>query len=346
MAGSFGLFLIVALFCFPLSRIVMMKSIQKLFLASLVAIAFIPTLVQAEPAARIGDWTLELSKVDAMLSGQLHELRMEKIEAEVLDHLLELEAKANKIPKEQVEDKMAAKFVTPITEEQVKKFMEANKEKIPAADPGIKEKVKSFLEEQALKNAKAKYHEEIANKYKVEILLEEPRYTLTGPQDLSRGLAKAPVTIVEFSDFECPYCRKAQAVLGQLKTAYGDKLRFVFRHYPLPFHKLAPKASEAAMCAHEQNKFWEYHDALFADSQSLAEEALKELAKKVGLDAAKFDECLKSNRHAARIAADSAEGKQLGITGTPTFFVNGIKMVGAVPLDNFKEVIDRELKPN
>ncbi|MBF0420557.1 MAG: DsbA family protein [Magnetococcales bacterium] len=324
----------------------MMKPIKMLFLSSLVALVLFPTLVRAEPAARVGDWTLDLTKVDAMLSGQIHELRMEKIEAEVLDHLLELEAKANKIPKEQVEDKMAAKFVTPVTEEQVNKFMEANKEKIPAKDPAIKEKVKSYLEDQARKNAKAKYHEEIASKYKVEILLEEPRYTLTGPQDLSRGLANAPVTIVEFSDFECPYCRKAQPVLGQLKTAYGDKVRFVFRHYPLPFHKLAPKASEASMCANEQNKFWEYHDALFAESQSLAEDALKELAKKVGLDAAKFDECIKSSRHAARIAADAAEGKQLGITGTPTFFVNGIKMVGAVPLENFKEVIDRELKPN
>ena len=100
------------------------------------------------------------------------------------------------------------------------------------------------------------------------------------------------------------------------------------------------------MCAHEQDKFWPYHDALFVESQSLAVDALKELAKKLGLDATKFDECLGSTRHAERVATDSATGRQLGITGTPTFFINGVKLVGAIPLNTFKEVIDRELKPN
>lgn len=320
-----------------------MSKIKGLFLSSLFVL-LLPIQVQGEPAARVGDWTLDLGKVDTMISGQVHDLRIEKIEAEVLNHLLELESKANNIPKDQVVDKLAAKYLVPVTEDQVKQFMEANKAKIPANDPGIKEKVHSFLENQALKLAKTKYHEDLASRYKVEILLEEPRYVVTGPQDLSRGLSTAPVTIIEFSDFECPYCRKAQAVLGKLKDTYGDKLRFVFRHYPLPFHKLAPKASEAAMCANEQGKFWDFHDALFADSQSLAVDALKELATKLKLDTAKFDECLTSGRHVSRISSDSAEGQQLGITGTPTFFINGLKLVGAVPLDAFKEVLDKELK--
>ncbi|HAT48825.1 MAG: DsbA family protein [Nitrospirae bacterium] len=320
-----------------------MSKIKGLFLSSLFVL-LLPIQVQGEPAARVGDWTLDLGKVDTMISGQVHDLRIEKIEAEVLDHLLDLESKANNIPKDQVVDKMAAKYLVPVTEDQVKQFMEANKAKIPANDPAIKEKVHSFLENQAQKLAKTKYHEDLASRYKVEILLEEPRYTVTGPQDLSRGPANAPVTIIEFSDFECPYCRKAQAVLGKLKETYGDKLRFVFRHYPLPFHKLAPKASEAAMCANEQGKFWDFHDALFTDSQSLAVDALKELATKLKLDTAKFDECLTSSRHASRISSDSAEGQQLGITGTPTFFINGLKLVGAVPLDAFKEVLDKELK--
>ncbi|MBF0173577.1 MAG: DsbA family protein [Magnetococcales bacterium] len=323
-----------------------MKKIKGSFISSIVALMLLPSPLLAEPVARIGDWTLELSKVDAMLAGQIYDLRMEKVEAEVLDQLLALEAKANNIPKDQVEDKMAAKFLVPVTEEQVKQFMDANKEKIPNNDPAIKEKVNTFLKDQALKHAKMKYHEDLVNRYKVEIMLEEPRYTVPGPQDLSRGPAQAPITIIEFSDFECPYCRKAQGVLAQLKDAYGDKLRFVFRHYPLPFHKMAPKASEAAMCANEQGKFWPYHDALFVESQSLAVDALKELAKKLGLDATKFNECLASNRHAERITSDSATGRELGITGTPTFFINGVKLVGAIPLNTFKEVIDREIKPN
>lgn len=314
-------------------------------LSSLVALLLLPAPVLAEPAARVGDWTLDLSKVDSMIAGQVYELRMEKVEAEVLDHLLELESKANKIPKDQIVDKMATKYLVPVTAEQVKQFMDTNKDKIPGNDPGIKEKVQTFLESQALKQAKSKYHEDLATRYKVELFLEEPRYPVTGPQDLSTGPANAPVTITEFSDFECPYCRKAQAVIKQLKETYGDKLRFVFRHYPLPFHKLAPKASEAAMCANEQGKFWPYHDALFVESQALTAEALKELAKKLGLDTAKFDECFNSGRQAARVSSDSADGRQLGISGTPTFFINGVKLVGAIPLDAFKDVIDRELKP-
>ncbi|MBF0107728.1 MAG: DsbA family protein [Magnetococcales bacterium] len=322
-----------------------MKKLTMMLFSVLPSLLLLPIASMAEPVARIGDWTLDKAKVDAMLAGQFHDLRMEKIEMEVLDHLLELDAKANNLPRDQVEEKMAAKFLVTLTEDQVKQFMEANKERIPGNDPAIKEKVRTFLENQSLKQAKMKYHESLVEKYKAEILLEEPRYTVTGPEDLSRGPATAPVTIIEFSDFECPYCRKAQGVLSQLKEAYGDKLRFVFRHFPLPFHKQAPKASEASMCANEQEKFWPYHDALFVESQSLAEDALKELAKKLSLDMTKFEECLKSGRHAARITADSASGKQLGITGTPTFFVNGIKLVGAIPLNTFKEIIDQEIKP-
>ena len=126
--------------------------------------------------------------------------------------------------------------------------------------------------------------------------------------------------------------------------AYPDKVRLVFRQFPLEFHKQAPKAAEAALCANDQGKFWEMHDTLFANQKELEVPKLKEYAKKVGLDTAKFDKCLDSGEKAATIKADQEAGAKVGVNGTPAFFINGIMISGAQPLDEFKSIIDSELK--
>ena len=118
----------------------------------------------------------------------------------------------------------------------------------------------------------------------------------------------------------------------------------MFRHFPLEFHKKAPKAAEAALCANEQGKFWEFHDQLFKNQQKLEVDELKEHAKALGLDAAKFDECLDSGKIAAQVKEDTAAGKKVGVTGTPAFFINGVMLSGAQPIEEFKGVIDAELK--
>jgi protein-disulfide isomerase len=159
-----------------------------------------------------------------------------------------------------------------------------------------------------------------------------------------KGASDAPVTLVAFSDFECPFCSRAAATVKQLETEYPGKLRVAFKHQPLPRHPNARLAAAAAMAANEQGKFWEMHDKLFANQTSLDRASLEKYAQELGLDMGKFKAALDSNRFEDAIAQDSAQGTSLGATGTPTFFVNGRQIVGAKPIEVFRRVIDDELK--
>lgn len=174
----------------------------------------------------------------------------------------------------------------------------------------------------------------------------------SGPVDVSLdddpvlGDADAKVTIVEFSDYECPFCgRYFTQTYPQLKKDYVDtgKVKIVFRDYPLPFHSNAQKAAEAAECADDQGKFWEMHNKLFSNQQSLGVANLKKYAGELALDQAKFDECLDSGKYESEVQNDLNEGGAYGVSGTPSFFVNGIMLVGAQPYSEFKKLIDAEL---
>ncbi len=159
------------------------------------------------------------------------------------------------------------------------------------------------------------------------------------------GKADAKVTIVEFSDFQCPFCSRGSEIMSELKKKYGDKIKVVFKHYPLPFHTMAPLASEAALCAEQQKKgnFWKMHDLMFADQQNLAKPALIEKAKKVGVKEADFVKCLDSRKNKSIVDADMALGQKVGVKSTPTFFVNGKMVNGAQPVEVFSEIIDEDL---
>ncbi|MBF0584619.1 MAG: thioredoxin domain-containing protein [Magnetococcales bacterium] len=296
------------------------------------------------PVAKVGQWVLEQEELDKMLEAKLYELREARIQEVVAEHVLATEAKALNMAVSELLEKQADAKVAPPSEKEVAEFIETNRAHLPNEGKGVEAQIREYMLEKKREMAREAYLKGLWTKYAVEILLQQPRVAVNAPSDLARGKAEAPVTIVEFSDFECPYCRRAQETLKAVEKAYGDKVRFVFRHYPLPFHEQAPKASEAAQCAADQDKFWPFHDALFAEGATLELSALKTLAGKLGLNQATFDGCLDSGRHAGRVAQDSAEGQKLGITGTPTFFVNGIRLVGAVPFAKFQRIIDGELK--
>jgi protein-disulfide isomerase len=172
--------------------------------------------------------------------------------------------------------------------------------------------------------------------------LPQPRIQVAaeGP---TRGPKDAPVTIVEFSDFECPYCGSAFETVEQVMNAYAGKVRLVYRQFPLSFHPHAAKAAEASLCAAEQGKFWEYHDVLFKNQKKLEPTDLKAHATEVGIDAQKFGQCLDSGDKKAAVDADQKAGLAAGVGGTPAFFINGIFLNGAQPIDEFKKVIDGEL---
>lgn len=155
-----------------------------------------------------------------------------------------------------------------------------------------------------------------------------------------RGDFNAPITLVEFSDFECPFCERHYPTLNKILSEYKGKVRLVYKHFPLGFHPNAQKAAEASECANEQGKFWEYHDKLFENYQKYSSDNFKQWAKDLGLNSGKFNDCLDSGKFAQKVQTDYQEGLQKGVNGTPATFVNGQLVSGALPYEAFKQVID------
>jgi protein-disulfide isomerase len=159
-----------------------------------------------------------------------------------------------------------------------------------------------------------------------------------------RGPKNAPITLIAFSDFECPFCGRVLPTLKQIEEQYAGKVRVAFKNQPLSFHPNAKPAAMAALAAHEQGKFWEYHDKLFANQRALDRASLERYAQELGLDMGKFKAALDTNKYDGQVSADMSEASRLGVTGTPTFFINGRMIVGAQGFDAFKRIIDEELK--
>jgi protein-disulfide isomerase len=159
-----------------------------------------------------------------------------------------------------------------------------------------------------------------------------------------RGPAKAQVTIVEYSDFQCPFCARVVPTLNQIQETYGDRVNLVYKHLPLRIHPEAPGAAAAAEAARLQGKFWEMHDKIFAGQRELSDAKYTEWAREIGLDVERFDKDRRSEQVRARIAKDEQEAERFGVSGTPAFFINGRFLSGAQPFEAFQRVIDEELK--
>ncbi|MCB9030619.1 MAG: thioredoxin domain-containing protein [Deltaproteobacteria bacterium] len=158
-----------------------------------------------------------------------------------------------------------------------------------------------------------------------------------------KGKSDAKITIIEFSDFECPFCSRGMSTMEEVMKAYPNDVKVVFKNLPLPFHKNAEPAAKAALAAGKQGKFWEMHDKLFANQKSLSDAFYEKTAKEIGLDVAKFKKDLSDPAIQKQIDEDKELAKQHGISGTPGFFVNGVAVKGAYPFDHFKQIIDRWL---
>ena len=260
---------------------------------------------------------------------------------QVIDELLlDQEAAARHMSREQL---LASLKIAPVTDADVNAFYEQNKARIEGPKGAVVAQLRQYLEQRAQGDARQRFVRELRAQHKVEIRLQPDRVTVaaTGP---AQGPAQAPVTIVEFSDFECSYCAQLAPVLGQIKQRYGDKVRLVFRNYPLRSHPEARKAAEAALCAADQGRFWQMHDALFAGQQALAPDQLKATAKALGLNTASFNACLDGGAHAAQVTADASDGARAGVTATPTLFINGRQLSGAAPAERISALIEDELR--
>ena len=304
--------------------------------------------------ATYGDKVIRQAEVDAKaadelvkLQEEIYDLRVEAAERIAIEALVSDAAKKEgKSEDEWLSAKLDEGAPAP-AEADMKRLFEQVKGRLPE---GVGyEDVKPQLAQAVARELKAKRATELFDQLKKDakftVALVAPPHLRKSVEAIgpSRGNAQAPITIVEFADFQCPYCSRAAGTVEKVMASYGGKVRLVFRHFPLSFHEKAPKAAEAGACADEQGKFWEMHDALF-DSQELEPDALKAQAQKLGLDAAKFDECLDSGRTAALVKRDQAAGQKAGVTGTPAFFINGRVLSGAQPEDEFHKVIDQELE--
>jgi len=258
--------------------------------------------------------------------------------------LLEAEAKKRSIT---VDDLMRAEVqekVTPPTEETVRKFYDDNKAVINGSFIETALEIRNYLLQQGRQSAFSALMFKLKKDYGYKSMVEPDRAKVDVAGHPSKGPATAPVTIVEFSDFECPYCGGLYPTLKRVEDTYKDKIRIVYRQFPLNnIHPRAQKAAEASLCANEQNKFWQLHDAMFNDQKNLTVDDLKAKAAALSLNAATFATCLDSGKHAAAIQSSLEEGNRLGVDGTPALFINGRYLGGNQPYDAIAKIIEDEL---
>ncbi len=232
-----------------------------------------------------------------------------------------------------------------VSDEEVKAFYEEHKQRYGKRTfAQVQPSVRRQLEQQKRQSAAQEYLTALRTELGFESLLEPPRFEIVG-EGPARGPADAPITLVEFSDYQCPFCKSAEALVEQVLERYPTQVRLVFRQFPLDnIHPQARGAAKASLCAQDQGKFWEFHQVLFRESPKLGEEELKNYASEVGLDRAAFDACLAEDRHAPTVQADVQAGERIGVAGTPAFYVNGLPIAGARSADHFAVLIDQELE--
>lgn len=353
-----------------------MKSRNVLTLALLLVLAAFPVLAKDKDkaasvsssgsgvAAYLGNEPISMDQVNKQAEAGMERIRQQEssfrrqlaqdtytVKRAALDQivqqkLMEKEASARKMQvadllKAEVDDKAGQ-----VSKAEVNDFYEKNKARLGGktleqATPDIE----NALRQQKIQTRRAAFAKELQDKAALKVMLDPPRVAVNVPAGWpgAKGSEKAPITLVEFSDFQCPFCKRAEPTVAQILTEYGDKIRFVYRDYPLSFHPRAFPASIAAHCAAEQGKYWDMYANLMKEQGDLSDDDLKKRATAVKLDSGKFNSCYEGKKPEATIKASFDEGMAAGVTGTPSFFVNGRMLVGAKPIEEFKAIIDEEL---
>ena len=307
--------------------------------------------------ARIGDIEVALADLDAAwdtddaadrirLLMQLHDTRRRVLDSVIGEHLIEREALARGVTREELLAAELPARTLPVADDEIQLIYERNKDRFEGQSlEDMQPVIRTAIEQQRPTQALNQFMKDLqAAADDVVILLDPPRQRIeTLAEDPSRGPGDAPVVIVEFSDFQCPFCQRANDTLEELFEQYDGQLRLVFKDFPLPRHTFAFKAAEAGYCAHEQGKFWEFHDRLFASRDTLDVTSLKTHASELGLVPDAFVTCLDEGRYADRVDRDLSIGRDYGASSTPTLFINGRPVFGAAPFEMFDDIIREEL---
>jgi protein-disulfide isomerase len=281
------------------------------------------------------------------LEDEMFGVRQEHLEEMIGKRLLETEAKRRGVSVEALIKQEVDGKIPPVKDDEIAQFYQANRAQIQVDEAAARPRIKAYLEEQRRQDRREAFIGSLRKTAKVNVNLDRPaarRATLDTAGAPAKGPATAKVTIIEFSDFHCPYCRGVQPILSELLTKYGERVRLVFRHFPVDqLHPSARRASEAAWCAQQQDKFWQYHDRLYLVGNDATPGTLARVASDVGLDAAKFSACTAGKEAPAAVESDINQARRLNLNGTPTFFINGRPFIGRQPIENFTRVIDEEL---
>ncbi|MET0623844.1 MAG: thioredoxin domain-containing protein [Pyrinomonadaceae bacterium] len=304
-----------------------------------------------QPVARVGgqliyeEDLLPLVQTQLLpLQNQEYEIKRAALDRLVTRRLVEAEAKSRGVSAEKLlEQEVDAKVGEP-TDAEIEAYYLGQRDRIGVPFETIKPQLRQTLKQAKLQQARQSYGERLRRAADVAILLRPPRVQVGYDPSRLRGDAAAPVIIVEFSDFQCPYCRTVEPTLKTLLGKYAGRVSLAYRDYPLrEIHPQAQQAAEAARCAGEQDKFWEYHDLLYADGAKLDAGSLTGYARGLGLDAQRFTSCLASGKFKQAVEEDLQAGSEAGVNGTPAFFINGIFLSGAQPAAAFEKIIDAEL---
>jgi protein-disulfide isomerase len=306
-----------------------------------------------DTAAEVNGVAITTTEVDAKLGNnlaqlqeQIYSMRQKQLEMMIDQKLLENESAKRGVTIAALVEAEITSRVNEATSADAEKFYKDNKNSLQGDFKTIGEQIRNFLTAQRVQARQQEFMKTLRSGVKIDVLLKRPpifRSEVSVEGAPIRGEASAPVTIVEFSDFHCPFCRKTQPVLDELRARYGAKIKLVYRDFPLDsLHPQARAAAEASHCAMDQGKFWEFHDRLFKiDDASQA--ALSRIAKETGLDFATFETCRSSGKYKNVVQVSTLEGARLGLSATPTFFINGRLLVGAQPIEAFVTIIEEEL---
>lgn len=312
------------------------------------ALLVVPLLC-AEPLATIDGEPID--EADVALTGEewqtkqrLFELRYRAVQRAITQALLTREAEKQELSVDElVQAQIGSKVGVP-TNREVQDFYEAQKEKINRPLKDVRDQIVLTLQEAKASSHLSDYVASLRSASEVKVLVEPVRFPVSLEDVRSEGPEDAAVTVVEFADFQCPYCRRAQATLAELREEYKDRVRWVFKDLPLPdIHPEAVRAAMAARCADQQKKFWPFQAKLF-ELELFTDENYEKAAKEAGVNAKKLMECLNEGSVEQDVAREATEARSFGIGATPLFLINGIQLTGAQPITEFRTVINQELE--
>lgn len=306
-------------------------------------------------AAKAGDIEITEKELNDTIEDEVYrkqleifDIRFNRLNSLLVEKILRKDPAAKGMTNDQYMNKYITNNIS-VSEKELKDFIKS--QGVPesqAKNRKVKEKIVQYI---TIQKKKAALEAWIASKTKktgVEVYFQRPTpptYEIDSTGAPYAGGGKAKVTIVEFSDFQCPYCAKAAVVMNKLKKKYGKKIKIVFKQFPLSFHNHAKGAAIASLCANQQGMkyFWKMHDKFFLEKVDLNPEKIKELAPKIGLDAAKFNKCFDEKGSIAQVEKDIQQGKKVGVKGTPSIFINGMLFVDFANFDKYVEFIDEQL---